>query len=72
MLLNIKGCSQTREAGQNCEKLHSQASCSASAVFQSGICWYIHALLSGDAELSVVCCLRPQVPVWVTGWAKKH
>lgn len=57
MFLNIKSCSQACETGQNCEKLHSQASCSASEIFQSGICWYTPAVLPGDVELSVVCCL---------------
>lgn len=59
MFVSVKGCSQTCETGQNCKKLHSQASCSASEMFQSGICWYTHALLPGYAELSVVCYLQP-------------
>jgi len=68
MFLNIRGCSQTCETGQNCEKLCSQVNCSASEMFQSGICWYARAPLPGDAELSVICCLQPQLPIW----GKKH
>lgn len=72
MFLNIKDCSQACETGQSCEKLHSQASRSTSEMFQSGICWYARAVLPGDAELSLVCCLQKQLPVWVTGWGKIH